>query len=141
MRPWDSIISDEEQRAYHAAGFGRPSGLGTRPATVVVRSHSSARPVEPPPLEGAPLTVPLDEVRVQVELMALDAQRRGDGEAEALARVGHAERGVEMRVHQRQIALRALISKPRHQRGTSHRPTGTSDRPGGMLGCSGVGSP
>ena len=28
MRPWDSIISDEEQRAYHAAGFGRPSGTG-----------------------------------------------------------------------------------------------------------------
>ena len=31
MRPWDGIISDEEQRAYGAAGFGRPSGIGTRP--------------------------------------------------------------------------------------------------------------
>ena len=36
MRPWDSIISDEEQRAYHAAGFGRPSGLGTRPALLII---------------------------------------------------------------------------------------------------------
>ena len=26
MRPWDGIISEEEQRAYRAAGFGRPSG-------------------------------------------------------------------------------------------------------------------
>lgn len=36
MRPWDSIISDEEQRAYHAAGFGRPSGIGTRPALLII---------------------------------------------------------------------------------------------------------
>ena len=36
MRPWDRIISDEEQRAYHAAGFGRPSGLGTRPALLII---------------------------------------------------------------------------------------------------------
>ena len=36
MRPWDGIISDEEQRAYHAAGFGRPSGIGQRPALLVI---------------------------------------------------------------------------------------------------------
>lgn len=36
MRPWDGIIGEEEQRAYHAAGFGRPSGLGTRPALLII---------------------------------------------------------------------------------------------------------
>src|SRR3546814_1304230 len=32
MKPWDNIINEDEQRAYRAAGFGRPSGLGVRPA-------------------------------------------------------------------------------------------------------------
>lgn len=36
MRPWDGIISEEEQRAYRAAGFGRPSGLGKRPALLII---------------------------------------------------------------------------------------------------------
>lgn len=35
-RPWDGIISDEEQRAYRAAGFGRPGGCGTRPALLII---------------------------------------------------------------------------------------------------------
>ncbi len=36
MQPWDGIISDEEQRAYNAAGFGRPTGLGKRPALLII---------------------------------------------------------------------------------------------------------
>jgi len=36
MKPWDGIISEEEQKAYHAAGFGRPSGVGQRPALLVI---------------------------------------------------------------------------------------------------------
>lgn len=36
MRPWDNIISEEEQRAYRAAGFGRPGGIGTRPALLII---------------------------------------------------------------------------------------------------------
>ncbi|CAM3933459.1 Hydrolase [Bordetella tumbae] len=36
MKPWDNIISDEEQRAYRAAGFGRPSGIGVRPALLII---------------------------------------------------------------------------------------------------------
>jgi len=36
MKPWDHVISDEEQRAYRAAGFGRPSGLGVRPALLII---------------------------------------------------------------------------------------------------------
>jgi nicotinamidase-related amidase len=35
-RPWDKIISEEEQRAYNAAGFGRRSGLGRRPALLII---------------------------------------------------------------------------------------------------------
>lgn len=36
MRPWDGIVSDEDIRAYEAAGFGRPSGLGERPALAII---------------------------------------------------------------------------------------------------------
>src|SRR5687768_16041566 len=36
MKPWDGIIPEEEQRAYGAAGFGRASGLGRRPALLVI---------------------------------------------------------------------------------------------------------
>ncbi|MCB2108754.1 MAG: isochorismatase family protein [Rhodobacteraceae bacterium] len=36
MKPWDGIISEDEQRAYRAAGFGRPSGLGQRPALLII---------------------------------------------------------------------------------------------------------
>jgi nicotinamidase-related amidase len=36
MRPWDGIISEEEQRAYRAAGFGKPVGMGSRPALLII---------------------------------------------------------------------------------------------------------
>lgn len=36
MKPWDSIIGEEEQKRYRAAGFGRPSGIGTRPALLII---------------------------------------------------------------------------------------------------------
>jgi maleamate amidohydrolase len=36
MKPWDGIVSDEEQRAYRAAGFGNPSGVGERPALLII---------------------------------------------------------------------------------------------------------
>ncbi|MCX7324190.1 MAG: isochorismatase family protein [Hyphomicrobiales bacterium] len=35
-RPWDGIISEEEQRAYNAAGFGRATGIGSRPALLII---------------------------------------------------------------------------------------------------------
>jgi maleamate amidohydrolase len=35
-RPWDGIVSDEEIRRYEAAGFGRPTGLGKRPALLII---------------------------------------------------------------------------------------------------------
>jgi len=36
LKPWDGIISEEEQRAYRAAGFGRPTGVGKRPALLII---------------------------------------------------------------------------------------------------------
>jgi maleamate amidohydrolase len=35
-KPWDGIISEDEQRAYNAAGFGRATGLGKRPALLII---------------------------------------------------------------------------------------------------------
>lgn len=35
-RPWDGIISEEEQKAYNAVGFGRATGLGKRPALLII---------------------------------------------------------------------------------------------------------
>jgi maleamate amidohydrolase len=35
-RPWDGVISKEDVRRYEAAGFGRPTGMGTRPALLII---------------------------------------------------------------------------------------------------------
>jgi nicotinamidase-related amidase len=35
-RPWDGIISEEEQKAYKAAGFGAPQGMGEHPALLII---------------------------------------------------------------------------------------------------------
>lgn len=35
-RPWDHLISENEQKAYRAAGFGRPTGFGKRPALLII---------------------------------------------------------------------------------------------------------
>jgi nicotinamidase-related amidase len=34
--PWAGIISEDEQKAYRAAGFGRTTGLGQRPALMII---------------------------------------------------------------------------------------------------------
>ena len=36
MRPWNSVITDEEERRYQAAGFGRPGSVGRRPALLII---------------------------------------------------------------------------------------------------------
>ena len=36
MKPWDNYIPEEEQRAYRAAGFGQRSGLGRKPALLII---------------------------------------------------------------------------------------------------------
>jgi maleamate amidohydrolase len=35
-RPWTGIVSEDEERRYEAAGFGRPSGMGKRPALLII---------------------------------------------------------------------------------------------------------
>jgi nicotinamidase-related amidase len=35
-RPWAGIITEDDERAYRAAGFGESSGAGTRPALLVI---------------------------------------------------------------------------------------------------------
>lgn len=35
-RPWDDLITEEDRAAYAAAGFGGPSGMGQRPALLVI---------------------------------------------------------------------------------------------------------
>jgi maleamate amidohydrolase len=35
-RPWDNIIGQDEIDAYNAAGFGKSSGLGKRPALLII---------------------------------------------------------------------------------------------------------
>jgi maleamate amidohydrolase len=34
--PWDGIVPDEDIRRYEAAGFGRPTGFGKRPALLII---------------------------------------------------------------------------------------------------------
>jgi nicotinamidase-related amidase len=53
MRPWDGIISEEEQRAYRAAGFGRPSGIGTRPGMLIIDVQYRTTGTEPRPFREA----------------------------------------------------------------------------------------
>jgi nicotinamidase-related amidase len=48
-RPWDGIISAEEQRAYNAAGFGRTTGLGRRPALLIIDVQYRTTGTEPKP--------------------------------------------------------------------------------------------
>jgi nicotinamidase-related amidase len=36
MRPWNGIITEEEERRYQAAGFGRPGSIGQRPALLII---------------------------------------------------------------------------------------------------------
>jgi len=36
MRPWANVISPEEEEIYRAAGFGKPVGVGSRPALLII---------------------------------------------------------------------------------------------------------
>lgn len=35
-RPWDGLITDGDRAVYEAAGFGQPTGMGKRPALLVI---------------------------------------------------------------------------------------------------------
>jgi maleamate amidohydrolase len=49
MKPWDGIISKEEQEAYRAVGFGRPTGIGRHPALVIIDVQYRTVGTEPRP--------------------------------------------------------------------------------------------
>ncbi|MCS6931185.1 MAG: isochorismatase family protein [Acetobacteraceae bacterium] len=53
MRPWDGIIPEEDQRLYAAAGFGRPSGLGRRPALLIIDVQYRTTGTRPLPIGEA----------------------------------------------------------------------------------------
>lgn len=36
MNPWDGVVTEEEMEIYRAAGFGKPSGMGNRPALLII---------------------------------------------------------------------------------------------------------
>ncbi len=36
MNPWDGVVTEEEKDIYRAAGFGKPSGMGNRPALLII---------------------------------------------------------------------------------------------------------
>ena len=53
MKPWQGLISEEEERIYDAAGFGRPSGLGRRPALLIIDMQYRTLGTVPRPLAQA----------------------------------------------------------------------------------------
>lgn len=36
MNPWDGVVTEEEKDIYRAAGFGKSSGMGNRPALLII---------------------------------------------------------------------------------------------------------
>ena len=36
MNPWDGVVTEEEKEIYRAAGFGKPAGMGNRPALLII---------------------------------------------------------------------------------------------------------
>jgi nicotinamidase-related amidase len=53
MKPWDGIIPIEEQEAYRAAGFGRPTGIGCHPALLIIDVQYRTVGTQPRPFREA----------------------------------------------------------------------------------------
>jgi len=53
MKPWDGIIPVEEQEAYRAAGFGRPTGIGRHPALLIIDVQYRTVGTQPRPFREA----------------------------------------------------------------------------------------
>jgi len=51
--PWDGIIPEQEQALYRNAGFGNPSGMGRRPALLVIDMQYRTMGEEPRPIAEA----------------------------------------------------------------------------------------
>ncbi|WP_299452993.1 isochorismatase family protein [uncultured Pigmentiphaga sp.] len=57
-RPWDGIIPEEEIAIYRKAGWGAPSGIGKRPALLVIDVQYRSMGYEPMPIMQAIDTMP-----------------------------------------------------------------------------------
>ena len=51
--PWDGVITPDDVKRYELAGFGRPSGVGTRPALLVIDVQYRTLGDTPKPFERA----------------------------------------------------------------------------------------
>ena len=57
-RPWDGIIPERELAIYRKAGWGAPTGIGLRPALLVIDVQYRSMGYEPMPIEQAIETMP-----------------------------------------------------------------------------------
>ncbi|CAM3984028.1 isochorismatase family protein [Bordetella bronchialis] len=57
-RPWDGIIPERELAIYRKAGWGAPTGIGRRPALLVIDVQYRSMGYEPMPIEQAIETMP-----------------------------------------------------------------------------------
>lgn len=53
MKPWHGVISSVEEQVYDTAGFGRPSGMGKRPALLIIDVQYRTVGTLPRPLHDA----------------------------------------------------------------------------------------
>ena len=53
MNPWDGVITEEEKEIYRAAGFGKPSGMGNRPALLIIDVQYRTVGTKPAPFREA----------------------------------------------------------------------------------------
>lgn len=51
--PWDGVITAEDERRYELAGFGHPSGIGQRPALLIIDAQYRTLGDTPKPFEQA----------------------------------------------------------------------------------------
>jgi maleamate amidohydrolase len=52
-RIWDDLIPEADRQASHRAGFGRPSGIGRRPALLIIDVQYRTAGSQPVPIEQA----------------------------------------------------------------------------------------
>lgn len=48
-QPWSGVITEDDERRYEAAGFGKPTGLGQRPALLIIDAQYRTVGMEPKP--------------------------------------------------------------------------------------------
>ena len=53
MNPWDGVVTEEEKEIYRAAGFGKPSGMGSRPALLIIDVQYRTVGTTPAPVREA----------------------------------------------------------------------------------------